>query len=378
MATSLRDMIRAIGNDNQAQAARILGLSRTTVSAAFNGGHISAATARKIRSGYAAVSRKEAQDGAAVVAGTWAVGLPETRSADKEIRGECVVSHLREPAFSLYVALRYGDDAAEPEMILTRVTGSKRGVGSLLETAREKALTFMAQQNVGQQDAAMVDHIHRAYASRGFSLKEAREARWSDILHTLDSIDKSEVAAAHKIADRLAEESRKPRQGLGEMTARDNEAYEAGRMAGMLEMRAAVIRELLDGERRAEAKPVGMLLLKRELAHPDTVRGGRQSDDQVCARIEAFRAEVRAELLEEGVVVGEDLIPDDAEWLAVSAVAAAINEAEGVVACASGKTGRADVQEAKEGLKITIRSASANSDKAASFRGDGQGSVANG
>lgn len=378
MAANIREMIRAIGGDNQANAAKILGLSRTTVSAAYNGGHVSAATARKIRSGYAATAKAEAAEGAGISAGTWAVGLPETRSADPEISSECVVSHLREPSFSLHVVVRYGGDAAEPEMKLTRVTGSKKGVGKLLEVAREKALDFMLRQNVGRQDMAMVEHIQRSYAARGFTLREAREARWSDILHTLDSIDKSEVAAAHRIADQITKESLKPRQNLGEMTARDNEAYEAGRMAGMLEMRAAVIRELLDGERRAEAKPLGMLLLKRELAHPDTVRGGRQRDDQVCARIEAFRDEVRSELLEEGVVVGEDLIPEDAEWLAVSAVAAAINEAEGVVACASGTTGRKDVQEAKENLKTTIRSVCDNRDNTTSFRGDEQKEVTHG
>lgn len=366
MAASLREMIRAIGGDNQAAAAKILGLSRTTVSAAYNGGHVSQATARKIRAGYAVAARREAKEGAGISAGTWAVGLPETRSADPEIRAECVVSHLREPAFSLHVQLRYGQEAGDPEMTLTRVTGSKRGVGSLLEVAREKALAFMSRQSVGEQDARMVDHLERRYAGKGFSMKEARTARWEDLITAVDELSRDEIKAAEKVADRLAADARGQRQELGEMSERDNAAFEAGRSAGLLEMRAQVLRELLSEARRLRIQPVGTLLLKRELAHKDTVRGGRRTDQQVNAQIAQFREEVRSELQEEGVAVGEDLMPEGVEWLESMAVTAAISEAEGAVAIASGSRAKREMDEAKEAVKTTIRSVAG----ASSFRGD--------
>ncbi|WP_347138953.1 hypothetical protein [Paracoccus sp. SSK6] len=364
-------MIRHIGGENQAKAAKILGLSRTTVSAAYNGGQVSQATARKIRSGYATTLKEDAKNGAKVAemtAGTWAVGLPETRSADPEIRGECVVSHLREPAFSLHVEIRYGKDADEPEMTLTRVTGKKTGLGVLVETAREKALSFISRQNLGEQDVRMIGRLQRQYAGKGFSLREARSAKWSDLLHTIDELSDDDLEAARGVADRLGQDAKAHRRALGDMTDGDNEAYEAGRAAGLAEMREQIIRELLAEGRRSEMKPVGMLMLKRQIADRDTVRGGRRSDQQVNKQIDDWHAEVREELLKEGIEVSVCLMPEGLDWPTSLAVSSAISEAVGTVAIASGTRAKQQIEEAKEAVKTAIRSVVVPS----SFRGDEQ------
>lgn len=306
MTTSIHDMLKLIGGGGtgwQTQAAETLGLSRGTVRNALNN-DVSDKTVRKIKATYAAMSRHAVPADADKSAGSWAVGMPIKKTTDKSIMDQCVVTHMSEPTFSAHIILRSGKTmpgAGGERIVETRITtvsGEKRGLGDLVEKAREIGVEYMKKAQFDRLEMDYrADVEARAVAAKWGSAQEARGAAVAELVDAYDVLTDDDVRAAHDMIAAMQAEALAHRRAFGAFSGREAEAFEVGRQAGEIGARAMLLSELLSEivarRDRAEVIP-GARVIRRAVAdmtpvqrvYPEAVERAERAEEVRLAKLQ--------------------------------------------------------------------------------------------
>lgn len=205
---------------------------------------VSPRTQRIIDTHYSAVSSVapvEPTTRPEAVARDWAIGRHITASEDPSIWGECVVSHLSDPAFSAHVLIRRGARDKEPvskkdvEMRLSSICGTAQRLGDLIEKAQELGYLHLTRL---ERWHSLLPHQRRRMENRIATAEgeltddEIARMGMDDLLSVVRTMNERELVTAELVADRLeaeadSEASRLNGYGMDEIIMKDS--YRAGR-----------------------------------------------------------------------------------------------------------------------------------------------------
>ena len=305
----------------QAQLAELLGYGVRTIVNAMKGDFAGKFAARVMSE---LNGTKEKHSASAILkAGRWVVGQPDTRSPDRDVLVETVVTHVAEPVLVMHAVMKRGKNA-EGGAILEfnhHFAGEPATVAQgagIVEAAKKVAEDDLYARSLAAAEIQMRE-LKQAQAEKAFreremstivgvetspDLKRAlREAGMPGLIGDLQSMTHLEIAGMIreeiKFCERRARDIRESIDNLVEGIAVGNLTAERaadrvreltgrlhleGRHMGQREKLLGILDLLNAGEQRGEvseqlrwigAKAVSML----PLAHKETVRGKREESE---------------------------------------------------------------------------------------------------
>ena len=171
------------GHGWQAAAASALGVSDRTLRNVLKSDSVSTALHSKLV--LAENSAKEVKEcdwqPLALEAGRWAVGFPETKSPDKGVIGECVVTHLSSPMFVVHVVAKNGKASDGTQNMERRVRwleepSTEKRKEDLLKQAFEKAERHVFHHAGALAESKARENLQKKAVEAGMDPEDARSS----------------------------------------------------------------------------------------------------------------------------------------------------------------------------------------------------------